>query len=126
MQKAATRLSRTWNFLAIRGGLAVAVATIWPVQRRFRQTRQSTENARREREFSNQMLEGIVSAIAAIDRQDRIRSANSSFFRMFPNASIGASIHDQVGSPDGEKLLQAATASHVEASTYRRQWQLSP
>lgn len=125
MQKAATRSIRTWNFFAMLAGLAVAIATIWQVQRRFRQTRQSTENARREREFSNQMLEGMVSAIAAIDRQDRIRSANSSFFRMFPNASVGASIHDRVGSPEGVKVLEAATASHVETATYRGRWQLS-
>jgi signal transduction histidine kinase len=125
MQKGATRSIRTWNFFAILAGLAVAIATIWQVQRRFRQTRQSTESARREREFSNQMLEGMVSAIAAIDRQDRIRSANSSFLRMFPNASIGASIHDQVGSAQGVKLLEAATASHVDTATYRGRWQLS-
>jgi signal transduction histidine kinase len=124
-EKAATRSIRTWNLFAILAGLLVAVATIWQVQRRFRQTRQSTESARREREFSNQILEGMVSAIAAIDRQDRIRSANAAFFGIFPRANVGSSIHDQVASPAGVKLLEAATASHVETATYRGRWQLS-
>jgi signal transduction histidine kinase len=125
MQKLATRSIRTWNVFALFAGLLVAVATIWQVQRRFRQTKQSTEAARREREFSNQMLEGMVSAVAAIDRSDHIRSANAAFFRIFPQASIGSSIHDQVASPEGVKLLEAVTASHVEAATYRGRWNLS-
>ena len=125
MQKVATRSIRTWNVIALVAGLLVAIATIWQVQRRFRQTKQSTEAARREREFSNQMLEGMVSAIAAIDRHDRIRSANAAFLRIFPQAGIGSSIHDRVASPEGVKLLEAATASHVEAATYRGRWNLS-
>jgi PAS domain S-box-containing protein len=125
MQKAATRSIRTWIVFALLAGLAVAVATIWQVQRRFRQTKQSTEALRREREFSNQMLEGMVSAIAAIDRHDRIRSANTAFLRIFPQATIGSSIHDRVGSPEGVKLLEVATASHVEAATYRGRWNLA-
>jgi signal transduction histidine kinase len=125
MQKAATGSIRAWNLFALLAGLAVAVATIWQVQRRFWQTKQSTEAARREREFSNQMLEGMVSAIAAIDRQDRIRSANTAFLRIFPQATIGSSIHDRVGSLEGTKLLESATASHVEAATYRGRWNLS-
>jgi signal transduction histidine kinase len=124
MQKEATRSIRTWNVIALLAGLLVAVATIWQVQRRFRQTKQSAEAARREREFSNQMLEGMVSAIAAIDRSDRIRSANSAFFQIFPHASIGSSIHDRVASPEGVKILEAATASRVEAATYRGRWNL--
>src|SRR5205807_315267 len=125
MQKAATRTIRTWNILAILAGLAVAFATIWQVQRRFRQTKESTETARREREFSNQILEGMVSAVAAIDRHDRIRSVNSAFMRIFPDANIGSSIHDQVASPQGVKLLEAATASHIEIATYRGRWELN-
>jgi signal transduction histidine kinase len=125
LQKAATRSIRTWNLFAILAGLMVAVATIWQVQRRFRQTRQSAEAARREREFSTQMLEGMVSAIAAIDRHDRIRSANTAFFRIFPEASIGASIHDRVAAPAGVKLLESVTASQVETATYRGRWNLA-
>jgi signal transduction histidine kinase len=122
VQLNATRTIRLWNLIALIAGLVVAVATTWQVQRRFRQTRQSTEAARREREFSNQMLEGMVSAIAAIDRQDRIRSANTAFMRIFPRAAIGSSIHDQIASPEAVKLLEAATASHVVVSTYRGRW----
>ena len=125
MENAATRSIRTWNGFALLAGLIVAVTTIWQVQRRFWQTKQSTEAARREREFSNQMLEGMVSAIAAIDRQDRIRSANTAFFHIFPHSTIGSSIHDRVGSPEKVKLLEAVAASHVEAATYRGRWNLS-
>lgn len=124
LQLSATRTIRFWNLFALLAGLAVAVATTWQVQRRFRQTRQSTEAARREREFSNQMLEGMVSAIAAVDRQDRIRSANTAFMRIFPRAAIGSSIHDQIASSEAVQLLEAATASHVVVSTYRGRWNL--
>ena len=123
-EAAATRSIRTWNLFAVLAGLLVAVATIWQVQRRFRQTRQSAEAARREREFSTQMLEGMVSAIAAIDRHDRIRSANTAFFSIFPEASIGVSIHG-ITSPAGVKLLESVTASQVEAATYRGRWSLT-
>jgi len=124
-EKAATRSIRTWNLFAILAGLMVAAATIWQVQRRFRQTRRSAEVARREREFSTQMLEGMVSAIAAIDRHDRIRSANTAFFHIFPEASIGASIHDRVASAAGVKLLESVTASRVDSATYRGRWNLT-
>src|SRR6266849_6727403 len=118
-EKAATRSIRTWNLFAVLAGLMVAAATIWQVQRRFRQTRRSAEVARRERGFSTQMLEGMVSAIAAIDRHDRIRSANTAFFHIFPEASIGASIHDRVASSAGVKLLESVTASRVDSATYQ-------
>ena len=125
MQQAAARSIRTWNIIALLVALLVAAATIWQVQRRFTQTRRSTEEARREREFSNQILEGMVSAIAAIDRHDRIRSANAAFFRIFPETAIGASIHDGAASSEGTKLLEAATASHIEVATYRGRWTLA-
>jgi signal transduction histidine kinase len=124
-QAAATKSIRTWNVIALITGVLIAIGTMWEVQRRFHQTRQSTETARREREFSNQMLEGMVSAIAAIDRSDRIRSANSAFFKIFPRAAVGASIHSDIASPEGVKLLEAATASHVVAATYRGRWTLA-
>src|SRR5204862_8250871 len=125
LQTAAARSIRFWNIVALLTGFAIAILTIWEVQRRFQQTKQSTEAARREREFSNQMLEGMVSAIAAIDRRDRIRSANAAFFRIFPRAAIGASIHDEIATPEGVKLLEAATASHVVTATYRGRWSLA-
>ena len=124
MQSRATRSIRTWNIIALLTGLVIAIGTIWEVQRRFRQTKQSTVAARREREFSNQILEGMVSAIAAVDRSDHIRSANAAFFRIFPQAAIGASIHDDIADPESAQLLAAATASHVTAATYRGRWAL--
>src|SRR6185436_5655847 len=122
---ASVRQIKLLSLIAVLASLFVTVGTIWVAQRRYRQTRSSTQAARREREFSNQILEGMVSAIAAIDRHDRIRSANLAFFRIFPDAAVGASIHGQVGSPEGSQLLEAATASHVESATYRGRWQLS-
>src|SRR5262249_10471460 len=114
-----------WSLIAILAGLFVTAATVWETQRRYRQTRESAELARREREFSNQMLEGMVSAIAAIDRHDRIRSANTTFFEIFPNLAIGTSIHEDGASSEGMRLLEAATASHIRAATYRGRHQLS-
>jgi two-component system sensor histidine kinase PilS (NtrC family) len=78
---------------------------------------------RREREFSTQMLEGMVSAVAAIDAHDRIRSANTPFLQIFPKASIGASVYEKFASADAMKMLEAATASHVSQATYRGRWQ---
>lgn len=125
LANSAARSIKVLGWIAILAGLLVTAGTIWAAQRRYRQTRLSTDAARREREFSNQMLEGMVSAIAAIDRQDRIRSANTAFFRIFSHAAVGSSIHDQVASPEGMKLLEAATASHVQSSTYRGRWNVS-
>src|SRR2546421_1553021 len=125
MQVAATRSIRIWNTIALITGLVIAIGTIWEVQRRFGQIKQSTEAARREREFNSQMLEGMVSGLAAIDRNDRIRSANTAFLRIFPRAVIGSSIHDEIATPEGVKLLEAATASHVETATYRGRWTLA-
>ena len=89
------RSIKIWTIIAILAGLFVTAATVLAAQRRYLQTRESVEAARREREFSNQMLEGMVSAVAAIDRHDRIRSANSAFFKIFPNVAIGSSIRPE-------------------------------
>src|SRR2546421_10469536 len=124
MQLAATRSIRIWNTVALIIGLIIAIGAIWEVQRRFGQIKRSTEDARREREFNSQLLEGMVSALAAIDRHDRIRSANTAFLRIFPHATIGSSIHDEIATREGVLLLEAATASHVERSTYRGRWTL--
>jgi len=122
---ASVRQIKLLSMIAVLASLFVTAGTIWVAQRRYRQTRSSTQAARREREFSNQMLEGMVSAIAAIDRHDRIRSANMAFLRMFPNVAVGTSIHDRTASSEKTKLLQAATASRVESATYRGRWQLN-
>src|SRR3989440_2514802 len=125
MQLAATRSIRIWNTVALIIGLIIAIGAIWEVQRRFGQIKRSTEDARREREFNSQLLEGMVSGLAAIDRNDRIRSANTAFLRIFPRAVVGSSIHDEIATPEGVKLLEAATASHVETATYRGRWTLA-
>jgi signal transduction histidine kinase len=114
----------TLMWLAAVTGLVVAAATTFEVLRRFRQMRRGYEALRRERQFSTQMLEGMPSAVAALDRRDHIRSANAAFFEVFPGASVGASIHDKFTTPEGLALLAAATASHVTRTTYRGRWRM--
>src|SRR5205823_4066154 len=113
------------KWLAALTALVVAGATFFEVWRRFRQMRRSFAALRRERLFSAQMLEGMPSAVAAIDRQDRIRSANAAFFRVFPGASVGAYIHDRFTTPDGLKLLAAATSTRVRVTAYRGRFRLA-
>src|SRR5919202_6607028 len=113
------------KWLAALTALVVAAATFLEVWRRFRQMRRSFAALRRERQFSAQMLEGMPSAVAAIDRQDRIRSANAAFFRVFPGASVGAYIHDKFTTPDGLKLLAAAASTHVTRTAYRGRFRLT-
>ncbi|HYU99470.1 MAG TPA: hypothetical protein VE977_11620, partial [Pyrinomonadaceae bacterium] len=84
--QAASQSIRTWSVIALIFGALVAAGTIWEIQRRFGQMRRSVEESRRERNFTSQLLEGMVSAVAAIDEDDRIRSANAAFFRIFPRA----------------------------------------
>ena len=110
------------TIIALLIGILVVAATVREVQRRFREMRGSLDLASRERLFSTQMLEGMVSAIAAIDEHDRIRSANSAFYKIFPGASVGASIHDNFASDDALQMLEAATASQVKVATYRGRW----
>jgi two-component system sensor histidine kinase PilS (NtrC family) len=113
-----------WWMTALVIGVLVIAATLWEVQRRFRHEQQSLEEARRERQFSTQMLEGMVSAVAAIDARAHIRSANAAFFEIFPQASVGISVYDNVAAPDAKKMLEAAVAEPVEAATYRGRWVL--
>ena len=120
--QAASRSIRTWSVIALIFGALVAAGTIWEIQRRFGQMRRSVEEARRERNFTSQLLEGMVSAVAAIDEGDRIRSANAAFFRIFPRATIGASIYEKFASDISLKMLEAATASQVDRASYRGRW----
>ena len=120
--QAASRSIRTWSVIALIFGALVAAGTIWEIQRRFGQMRRSVEEARRERNFTSQLLEGMVSAVAAIDDEDRIRSANAAFFRIFPRATIGASIYEKFASDVSLKMLEAATASQVDRASYRGRW----
>src|SRR5438270_659701 len=120
-QSAASRIYLMTGVALLMGAL-VAAYTIREMQRRFHEVRESMSEARREREFSTQMLDGMVSAVAAIDSRDRIRSANGAFFQIFPDAKVGASVHDKLSSPEVMKMLEAATSSHVEEATYRGRW----
>lgn len=122
LEQNAARSIQTWSIIALIMGALVAAGTIWEVQRRFGEMRQSVEEARRERVFTGQLLEGMVSAVAAVDGDDRLRSANAAFFKIFPGASIGASIHEKIGPQPALKMLEAATGSRVEKSIYRGRW----
>ena len=122
MQNRARRRIRIWSLIALLAGALVAAGTIWEVQRRFKQMRRSMFEARRERTFTNQLLEGMVSAVIAIDEENRIRSANAAFFKIFPKASIGASVLEELAPKDAMKMLAAATASEVDKATYRGRW----
>ncbi|HEU4933795.1 MAG TPA: ATP-binding protein, partial [Pyrinomonadaceae bacterium] len=107
-----------WSVLALLVGALVATGTIWQVQRHFRQLRRSMLETRRERTFNTQLLQGMVSAVAAIDNDDRIRSANAAFFRIFPNATIGASVLEKLGADDAMKMLETVTSIRVAKATY--------
>lgn len=126
IEQSAARSIRTWSVMALIVGALVAAGTIWEAQRRFGEMRRSIEDARRERNFTSQLLEGMVSAVAAIDEHDRIRTANAAFFRIFPGASIGASIHEKFASDATSKMLEAATGSLVERASYRGRWLCPP
>jgi signal transduction histidine kinase len=107
-----------WSLLALLVGALVAAGTIWQVQRHFSDMRRSVLETRRERTFTTQLLQGMVSAVAAIDEEDRIRSANAAFFKIFPNASIGASVLEKLGPDDAMKMLEIVTAIRVKKATY--------
>jgi signal transduction histidine kinase len=117
-QQDARKSILAWSLLALGAGALVAAGTIWQVQRHFWQMRRSMLEARRERTFTTQLLEGMVSAVAAIDEEDRIRSANAAFFHIFPNASVGASVLERFASDDAMKLLETVTAVRVAKATY--------
>ena len=106
------------RWMALVVGALVAVGTIWQVQRQFKEMRRSVLETRRERTFATQLLEGMVSAVAAIDNEDRIRSANAAFFRIFPNASIGASVLERLGGDDAMRMLETVTSIRVTKATY--------
>lgn len=118
LQADARRWIFIWTMTALGAGALVAAGTIWQVQRHFWKMRSSMLDARRERTFTTQLLEGMVSAVAAIDEEDRIRSANAAFFHIFPNASIGASVLERFAPDDAMKLLETVTAVRVTKATY--------
>jgi signal transduction histidine kinase len=126
IEQEAARSIRTWVVIALIVGALVAAGTIWELQRRFAELRRSVEEARRERAFTGQLIEGMVSAVAAIDEHDRIRSANAAFFRIFPRATIGASVYEKFASAAALKMLEVATGSRVDRAAYRGRWVCPP
>lgn len=117
-QRAAYKSILGWIWFAVLVGALVAAGTIWQVQRHFSEMRRSMLETRRERTFTTQLLQGMVSAIAAIDEEDRIRSANEAFLRIFPQATIGASVLEKFGSDDAMKMLEMVTSIRVTKATY--------
>jgi len=117
-QEQANQTILKWSGLAVLVGALVAIGTIWQVQRHFNQMRRSMLETRRERTFNTQLLQGMVSAVAAIDNEDRIRSANAAFFKIFPNAGVGASVLEKLGSDDAMKMLEIVTSIRVTKATY--------
>ena len=126
VEQEAAQSIRSWTIIALIVGALVAAGTIWEIQRRFSEMRRSVDEARRERVFTSQLLEGMVSAVAAIDENDRIRSANAAFFRIFPRATIGASVYEKFASEPAMKMLEAATATLVDRAAYRGRWVCPP
>ncbi|HEX8162515.1 MAG TPA: ATP-binding protein [Pyrinomonadaceae bacterium] len=118
--------TRRLTYLAVLLSTVIAATSVWELQRRFRQLRRSLEESRRERAFSAQMLEGMVSAVAAIDGREHVRSANRPFLKLFPRAAVGSSVHDEIAPPDAMKLFAAATSARVEEATYRGRWVFTP
>jgi signal transduction histidine kinase len=126
LENQARQRIRTLTYLAVLLAALIAATTVWELQRRFRQLRRSLAESRRERAFSTQMLEGMVSAVAAIDGHDRIRSANQSFLKLFPRAQVGSSVYDEIAPPEALKLFASATSTRVEEATYRHRWVFTP
>ena len=116
--QAANKSIRALITIALLVGALVATGTIWQVQRHFSEMRRSVLETHRERTFATQLLEGMVSAVAAIDEEDRIRSANAAFFTIFPNASIGASVLEKLGPDDAMTMLETVTSIQVTKNTY--------
>jgi len=117
-QRDANRTILKWSIIAVLLGALVATVTIWQVQHHFSDMRRSVLETRRERTFTTQVLQGMVSAVAAFDEEDRIRSANAAFFRIFPNATIGASVLEKLGPEDAMKMLETVTSIRVIKETY--------
>ncbi|MBA3440348.1 MAG: hypothetical protein H0T92_10815, partial [Pyrinomonadaceae bacterium] len=125
LQGGASRDIFRLTLIALVIGALVAAGTVWEVQRRFRQMRRSLMEAEGERQFSTQTLEGMVSAVAAIDARHCLQSANAAFFDLFPQARIGASLQESsFAASEAKRMLEAATSAHVEEATYHGRWML--
>ncbi|MBC7911710.1 MAG: hypothetical protein H7Y30_14490, partial [Pyrinomonadaceae bacterium] len=124
LESQSSKRVRRWWVVALLVAALVIFATVWEVQRRYRHEQQSMDEARRERRFSTQMLEGMVSAVAALDARARIRSANTAFFEIFPQATIGISVYDKFAAPEAARMLEAVISEQVKKATYRGRWLL--
>lgn len=124
LQQSARRSIQTTMLLTLIAGLAVAVGTIYEVQRRFRQVRESLDEAKRERAFSAQVLEGMPTAVATFDSARRLRSANLAFSQLFPSAIIGEFIGDDFAAPELSRMLTSVMADPAQQATYRGRWQI--
>jgi signal transduction histidine kinase len=123
LQSEAKKEIQFWTLIVLLTGATVAIGTIWEIQKRFRLGRASLDIARRERQFSVQILEGMISAIAAIDAKGTIRGANSAFFDIFRGASVGGSIHDSnIGPSEALKLLEVVTSQRIRRASYFGRW----
>lgn len=120
----ASRRVRTIWIAGLSIGLVVVGVTLWEVQRRFKQSKLSDQTARRERRFSTQMLRGMVSAVAAIDSEGRIRSANAPFFDIFPDVDVGEELQSSEELEIKARLVAAANMTPVKTSAYRGRWKL--
>jgi signal transduction histidine kinase len=125
LEEEATGLISYLTLIAIFTSIAIAAGTTWAVQRQFRLMLRSLAEARRERRFSAQILEGMASAVAAIDRDGTIRSANPRFFAIFPTLSNGSSVEDDVGSSEARELLSATTRGDLSTPKYQGRWPLT-
>ncbi|HVG39550.1 MAG TPA: ATP-binding protein [Pyrinomonadaceae bacterium] len=124
-QEEAARDIRLLTVLACGLGLIATFGTALEVQRRFRQMRRSLDEARRERQFSTQMVGGMVSAVGALDGDDRIRSANAAFFEIFPEASVGASVQGKIAPPPVMQIIEVLTAQRPTGPTYIGRWKIT-
>ena len=115
---------RSLRIIALGIGLVVVGLTLWEVQRRFKQTQRSEETARRERHFNEQMMQGMVTAVAAVDSEGRIRSANAPFLEIFSDVEIGDELRASESMEIRARLVTAASATPVVTTAYRGRWKL--
>lgn len=120
---ASSRVRTLW-ISALGIGMVVVTVMLLEVQRRYKQTQRSNKAARRERLFNAQMLEGMVSAVAAIDSEGRVRSANEPFFDIFPDIDVGEEFQENENAEIKARLVAAANMMPIKASAYRGRWTL--
>ncbi len=120
----ASRKVRTIWLTALGIGVLVVAVTLWEVQRRYKQSQRSNERARREKLFSAQMLEGMVSAVAAIDSKGEVRSANAPFKEIFPDIELGEDFQAGEDLDVKVRLVNAANSMPVKKASYRGRWKL--